>query len=304
MAVGVLAGLADCAPADYADGVNSFSTAVDKANTAEQTLIIAYQQNTLDLTAAQVAKGNLSYGPPDLLKCRGNPGPYKAGDCMVQFGGAAAPITAGPSSLTSLTQYAAMLSSVVTDNTCDSLNKDANGLAGSIGDIAKDARNPTLAAPASALGTIVAAVECGAIEAAQLNILRTATQAADPVIARIVPIVVDKDARLQSAAINSAVVGQLSVAESRYDSSRSAADLKQVVSLAKAIDQAQLSPPGPMIEKIAGLHHTLTEDLKSPKVTLTRVESDAKALIAEAGAVQTAVETLANAKSTPAGSGN
>jgi hypothetical protein len=158
---------AACTPSDYADGITAFSTAVDKANSAEQALIATYQQNTLDQTAAQVAGGNLSYGRPDLVKCRGNPGPYHAGDCVVQFGGQAAPVTAGPSSLASLTKYAELLSSVVTDKTCDTLDTDAKGLATSIGDIANDARNPSLAVPAAALATIVSAIGCGVIETAQ-----------------------------------------------------------------------------------------------------------------------------------------
>jgi hypothetical protein len=294
---------AACTPSDYADGITAFSTAVDKANSAEQALIATYQQNTLDQTAAQVAGGNLSYGRPDLVKCRGNPGPYHAGDCVVQFGGQAAPVTAGPSSLASLTKYAELLSSVVTDKTCDTLDTDAKGLATSIGDIANDARNPSLAVPAAALATIVSAIGCGVIETAQLKILRTATETADPIVATLTPIVVDKDSRLQGTAIDG-TIAQLSAAESRYDGSRSAADLKQVVSLTHAIDQAHLAPPGPVIQKLADLHHTLTEDLQSPTVTLTRVQSDAKALIAVAGSVETAAITLANPKSTVTKSGN
>ncbi len=294
--------LVACMASDYTDGITAFSTAVDKANTAEQALITSYQQNTLDATADQVAKGKLSYGRPDLVKCRGNPGPYHAGDCVAQFGGQNPPITAGPSSLASVTKYAGQLSSVVTDKTCDTLNQDATSLAGSIGEIANAARNPDLAAPAGALATIVAKVGCGAIEAEQLKVLRKSTEIADPIITELTRIALDKDARLQSSVIDS-TNAQLSAAEMRYDSSRSAADLKQVASLAQAIDQAHMSPPGPVIQKLADLHHTLTEDLRAPNVTLKRVESDAKALIASAEAVETAATTLANPKSTTSNNG-
>ena len=283
----LLIALAACTPSDYTDGITAFSTAVGKANTAEQALITTYQQNMLDQTAAQVAKGNLAYTGPDLKKCRGYPGPYHKGDCAVEFGGDAVPTTTEPSSLGSLTKYAAQLSSVTTDTTCTTLGTDAKGLATSIGDIAKDTRNPTVATPASGLATIVSPVGCGVIETVQLNILRTATKEADPIIAQLIPVVAHKDDTIQDKAILVAVQ-QLSAAGNRYTASHSAPDLKQVVSLTQAIDQAQLSPPGPVIQKLADLHRTLTEDLQSPKVTLARVESDAKALTAAAGSVETA----------------
>jgi hypothetical protein len=289
----LLTGLVACAPSDYTDGITAFSTAVDKANSAEQTLTTAYQQSFLDTTISQAGKGNLSYVAPDFNKCNGVPGPYHAGDCAVRFGGAAAPVKPETSSMGSLTKYAALLSSVTTDKSCSTLQTDSKDIGTAIGGIAKALGNPEAAAAASAVATILSTIGCEAIEAMQLKILRNATAGANPIIKQLVPVIANKDATLQAFVIN-ANVTQLSGIALDYLKTNSTADLKQMVTLTQAIDQAQLAPSGPVIQKLADLHQALTDDLASPNVTLKRVESDSQALIASAGTVETAVKSLAS----------
>ena len=291
--------LAACAPSDYSDGITAFSAAVTKADAAEKALIATDQQNTLDLNIAQVGRGNLAYAPPDPRKCAGDPGPYHAGDCAVQFGGQPFSDAAETPSLGSVTKYAALLSSVVADKTCASLDTDAKSLSTAIGDVAKDAGDAKLAAPAGALETIVSTLSCFAIESMQLRILKTATRDANPIVQAVVKTASDKDTLLQANALN-VTLAQLSAAAVRYRVSHSATDLKQMVTLSQAVEQAQLAPAAKVIQSLGQLHQTLTDDLQSPAVNLKRIQNDAQALVTAAGALETSAITLAKPASVSA----
>lgn len=284
-----------CTPADYSDGINSFSQAVSQANTTEQTLATSEEKVVVANYVQHSAGQNAVV---DLSKCRANPGPYKAGDCVVEVGGKSPP-TAEPSSMAGLTKYAALLSAVVADKTCASLQSDATSIASSVSDMAKDAQEPALGSTASPLATIVSTFGCLIIANEQLSILREATKDANPVIQKLVPLIAqnDQDMYLNILEDN---LRQLNDATVAYNISKSASDLAKVVSLTQTVDSAQASQPGPLISKLGTLHQSLTDDLAAPTVNLKTIENDAQALIADAKAVNSAVKTLANSTTTTA----
>lgn len=282
--------VAGCVTADYADGVNSFSQAVSQANTTEQALATSEEKvavaNYIHHSAGQNAV-------VDFGKCRGVPGPYKVGDCVVEVQGKSPP-TAEPSSMTGLTKYASLLSAVVADKTCASLQSDATSIASAVGDMAKDARQPQFEKATAPLATIVSTFGCMAIAKEQLAILRDATKEANPVIQKLVPLIVQNDQDMYITIVEDDI-HQLNDETVDYNTSKSASDLAKVVSITQAVDSAQASQPGPLISRLATLHQTLTDDLASPAVNLKSIENDAQVFIADAKSVGSAVDTLAAA---------
>ena len=192
-----------------------------------------------------------------------------------------------------LTKYAALLSAVVADKTCSSLQSDATSLASSVSDMAKDAKQPELASAAAPIATIVSTFGCLIITNEQLSILREATKDANPIIVKLVPLIAQNDQDMYTNVLEDDV-RQLGDATVAYNTSKSASDLTKIVSLSQAVDSAQASQPGPLIQKLATLHQTLTDDLAAPTVNLKRIESDAQAFVADEKAVSAAVGTLAN----------
>lgn len=294
--------IAACTPPDYSDGITAFSQAVTKVDTAEQALAAADQQARLNGWLAGAQRGDPKLVSIDETKCGVGSGTYHAGDWTVVWSGQNAPITPKPSSMNSLEKYAALLSSVVADKTCASLQSDAKDLGTAVGDLAKDAKATALAAAAGPLATIVSTAGCLAIENMQLSILRQATSAANPIVQKLVPIISDRDTDMYDTAINDAH-RQLYDANVSYNLTRSVSDLKLMVSLTQILEKLKLAPPGPAVEKMAGLHRDLTEDLAAPTVNLKRVQNDAQALIAAAVSVTSAAESLSNAGSPTAAKG-
>jgi hypothetical protein len=294
-----LPALAACTPADYADGITGFSQAVTQANATEQALIAADQQVRLDqwIAAGVAAKANVAF--VNWPKCQSPAGQHKAGDCAVTLNGTPAPV-ATASSLSGLVKYATVLSAVVADKTCASLQSDAQSLATTIGDIAKDTRDKSLAADASPLMTIASAAGCFLIETKQLEILRDATKAANPIVQDLIKAISITDVALQQDAINATVIQLLTQAAPAYEMSKTAASLKTVLALSQSLDQAQAAPIGPVLAKLGTLHQTLTDDLQSPTVSLKRVENDAQSFIASAQTVATAAKALATPAPAPA----
>jgi hypothetical protein len=285
--------VAGCTTADYADGINSFSQAISQANTTEHALA-ASEEKVAVADYIQHSAGQKAV--VDFGKCRGVPGPYKAGDCVVEVQGKSPPTTE-PSSMVGLTKYAALLSAVVADKTCASLQSDATSIASSVSDMAKDAQQPALGNAASPLATIVSTFGCLFIANEQLSILREATKDANPVIQKLVPLIAQNDQDMYLTVLEDDV-DQLNHATVAYNASMSASNLAKVMSLTQAVDNAQASQPGPLITKLATLHQTLTDDLAAPTVNLKTIENDAQAFIADAKTVGSAVETLANATTT------
>ena len=280
--------LTGCAPADYSDGVSNFSQAVTAANTAEQSLITAERQARLNEWAQKALRSPTQQVSVDLAKCHAQFGDYHAGDCAVTWRGAPAPAAPRQSSFEHLIKYAALLSAVTADKTCASVQSDAQSLATSLGDLAKDAKATGLASAAGPVSTVVSVLACLSVQAAQLSVLRVSTSEANPIIQDLIPIVVSKDATMYRIVLDDNV-RQLQSAVLGYSQTRSASDLASIVSLAAAIDSAELNPPGPAIAKIAPLHEALTADLKAPTVSLKRVENDAQALIDQ---IQTVTDSL------------
>jgi hypothetical protein len=147
------------------------------------------------------------------------------------------------------------------------------------------------------LATIVSTLGCLVVADEQLAILRKATKDANPVIQKLVPLIAQNDQDMYLTVLEDNI-RQLSDATVAYNKSQSASDLAKVVSLTQAVDSAQASQPGPLISKLATLHQTLADDLATPTINLKIVESDAQAFIAEAKAVDSAVETLTKSTST------
>ncbi len=297
LACGLLA-LVGCTAADYATGVNSFSQAVSAANSAEQTLITATQQvNTRNAEVQAVSTREKVF--VDLTKCaplldqnnQNAKNAYKAGDCAVTANGIPLPPKAAPSSFASLTKYAAELTAVVNDKTCASVQTDAKGIASTIGTLAKDAGQPELAAAAGAIATIASTLICLDIQKTQLDVLKAATQSADPIIQKMVPIIADKDTQLYLI-VRDDNVADLSAAADAYVKTPSAGSLATLISQAQAIDKADQSGPGQLVLKIATLHTALTNELQHPHITWTVIVADTKTFITEAQAVQSAINSL------------
>jgi hypothetical protein len=104
------------------------------------------------------------------------------------------------SDMDSLTKYAAALSAVVADQTCASLQTDARGTA--VGNIATKTKAP--AAAAGPISQIVAAAGCPAINDVQLRILKASTDAANPSIQILVPLIAAKYNELYMTALTEA----------------------------------------------------------------------------------------------------
>ncbi len=278
-----------CTTADYSDGINSFAQAVAQANTTEQALAASEQSVALSTYIRQSVGQNAVV---DLGKCRGLSGSYKAGDCVVEIQQKSPP-TAEPSSMSALMKYTALLSSVAADKTCSSLQTDATSLASAVGDMTKDAKQPGLANAAGPLTAIVSTIGCLAITNEQLSILREATKDANPIIQKLVPLIAKNNQDLYLNVLGDAV-RQLDDATVSYNESKSLADLNKAVTLAKVVDNAQASQPGPLMAKLVTLHQSLTDDLAAPTVTLKSIESDAQAFSADAKNIEAAVGMLAN----------
>jgi hypothetical protein len=281
----LLQSLVACAPADYADGVKGFSQAVQQAATTEQALAAAAHQPLVDAWVADAQSKKEPVEFPVMTKCRPVGIAYHSGDCLVKLGGTTVPANTKPT-MTSMTKYATLLGAVVDDKTCSTLQTDSKDLATSTGDIAKAVKDTTFAAEASPLFTIVSTIGCVAIETLQIRILRQATTDADPLIA-------STDADLQAEALDQAG-HQLLLAQARYSRTRSATDLEHAVAIGLSLDQAQLTPAGPTVLKLATLHGELTEDLQARTVNLARVKADAQSFISSALAIASAANTLAN----------
>ena len=284
-----------CATADYADGVDSFSQAISQASSTEQTLAASSEQVLL---ADYVHDSAGHDAVVDFSKCRGIPGPYKAGDCVLEVNGKAPP-TVEPSSMTGLTKYAGALSGVVGDRTWNSLQSDADNIASAVTSMATDAKHPEMASNASPLATIASTVACAAIDREQLAILREATKDANPVIQKLVPVIADKDQAMYMEIIDEDL-RQLDHAAPDYNTTKSASSLTKVIALTKAADAAQALQPGALIRNIGTLHQALTDELQAPKVDLKTVAADAQALATQAAAVRAAVDQLSQATATSA----
>jgi hypothetical protein len=279
-----------CTVADYADGIKDFSDAVTQANSTEQTLAEAARQAGFNDWVANAHARGAEIEYPGPAKCRPPAGLYHAGDCTVKLGGLAAP-SAIASPMTSLVRYAAALSAVAADKSCDSFRSDAKDLTSAVGDIEKVAKSGT-PADASAIGGIAGEVGCLVIEHAELNLLKSTTARANPAIQKLIPLIVDLNTQLQGKVLDAAG-RQLQAAYIGYLGSRSAADLRTVAVLAQGLDQAQSNPAGPVFAKLATLHQALTDDLASPAVSLSRMREDARAFITSAQSVASAARTLA-----------
>lgn len=286
---------AGCATEDYADGVDSFSQAISEASTTEQTLAAS---NEKVLLADYVHDSAGHDAVVDFSKCRGIPGPYKAGDCAVEVNGKAPP-TVEPSSMSSLTKYAAALSGVVADRTCSSLQSDADNIASAVTSMATDVKHPEMANNATPLATIVSTAACAAVGREQLAILREATKDANPVIQKLVPAIADKDQAMYMEILDEDL-RQLAHAAPDYNTTKSASSLIQVIALTKAADAAQALQPGALIKNIGTLHQALTDQLQAPKVDLKTVAADAQALATQAATVRAAVDQLSQATATSA----
>jgi hypothetical protein len=311
-----LTGLGACTAADYSDGINGFSQAVTAAAALGQPLAAAAQQAQKTQLLQSLATTNPKTVTLD-PGCLGiNPTGYHQGDCSVIIGTAKMNYAGALPNMASLTKYAAALSAVVADSSCATLQTDAGGLATTVSDIATKAGGKEAAASTGPISQIVAAAACSAIDAMQLRILRTATDAANPLIQKLVPLIADAYQLYYDTALNDAekqtLVAMVAYqnAAALYGKSKSAADLEkesaslnQANTLAAAVDKARTSPsPGPVVAKIATLHQTLTEDLRSPTVSLKRVQSESQAFVTEANMLTSAAEALqaANAEAAPA----
>lgn len=300
--------LAGCATADFSDGVTAFATATTNIDNSETALAKADQQAQLDQWYAAAA------GPPrmpasvDLGLCIATA--YHAGDCRVTVtapnpgGGSSlrpAPISPVESSMPAIKAYSAQLSAVVADQSCSTLKSDASSLATQVTSLAKLAKVADAAAIAAAgpIATVASTLGCWEINHAQLQILKTATLAADPYIQQLVPLIANKD-RLMASDVADIRLNQLQQALLDYRSA-GPTTLPQLVQMASAVDTARTGDFGAQINKLAKLHSDLKADLQNPKVTLKRIGADATALATDAQTLEIAYAGLTTgAVSTPA----
>ena len=287
----MLTALSACTTADYASGVGSFSQAVTKLGAAEQALAAADQQARLrqwrDLAGSE---------PPthvfvDLGKCRpATAAAYRPGDCAVQSQAhGPAPVAQRPSSMQALTVYAGLLSDITAEKTCASLQTDGQDLAKSIAGMAGQLKDTRLADAAGPFATLASTATCWVIDRRKIDLLKTATLAADPVVAQLTILIADRDQQMADTIVDEQA-RELGKAGRAYQAG--GGEFTNLVSLASMVDQAQAASPRQAVESIAILHHELERDLQAPTVSLRRVQRDAETLLNNAQTIEAAVEKL------------
>ncbi len=284
----MLSGLSGCVSSDFSTGVSSFSTAVSADDSAEQALIQSANQVRLNQWLAQAGKLPPQGIVIDLAKCSAASG-YKQGDCQVVAGNLGPAPVDFAASTSALKSYAQALSKITTDTTCDELKSDGTALAGSLGDLSKSAGGS--ATGTSAVLSIVATIGCRAVGEYELQILRKTTAAADPIVQSLVAPIQDKDRRL-ARIVTMDAVAQLETAEFSYQQHPTTQQLKSLVTLAAAVETAQSLSLDKTIAAIADAHARLTQDLKSDKVDLTDVISNAQSIAADAQSIEAAIKTV------------
>ena len=280
--------IAGCTTTDYGGGVKAFSRAVSQATATQRTLASAAEE------AAVAEYIGASAGHKAVIhftRCRAVP--YKAGGCVVEVQGLKPPAVES-SSMGELTRYAALLSAVVADKTCVSLQSDAADLASAVSGMAKEAHVSELQGAVSPLANIVSTAGCIRITHEQLAILRAATGRANPIIKKLIPLVAQNDDDMYRTAVDYAV-SRLDDATTAYNRVKTAKELERVVTLSLSVDKAQSENPGPIVRRLATIHQALTDDLRAPKVNWKRIKTDGRAFVANAKTLGSSVEALAKA---------
>jgi hypothetical protein len=285
--------LGACTPGDYADGVNSFSTAVNAADTLGKGLQTAGDQARQDqfVSHASGLKAAVSFSG---AACAPVVADYHSGDCRLEVNGQPAVASGNAPDMSALVDYAKLLTAVVIDTTCASLKTDGQSLATAVSDMATVAKAPQLAAAAGPISNIAATGACWIVSNKQLRLLRTSTSQADPIVQKLVPLISDADTQNYLTSLQNSA-SKLNTALISYNRTHAPSDLTAATSLAAAIDQAKRNPPGPTITKLATLHHTLMTDLQSPDVDLKRVSNDASQFIDQVQTIGTSIQALTSA---------
>ncbi len=284
----IAAGLAlsACSTPDYS-GVQSFANAVTSLNDADAALAAAAQQAKLNLwvqhSAAPGSRAEVDFGP-----CLADPAAYVAQACAVKVGGAPAPAELPDMAFTSLADYAALLVAVADDTTCGALQTDAAALQSDLRDMAALAKAPALSGE---LTSIASQAGCFFVARKQLGILRAATQDANPILARLVPVIQYREQQLYGI-IQDDGVEQIKDAGLDYQATGAAGDLSEIASLTTAIDKAQLAPAYTAVSPLAALHQDLTDALTGPAVDLSAVVAKARMLVEKAQAAEGAAAGL------------
>jgi hypothetical protein len=282
--------LSACSTPDYS-GVQGFADAVTSMSDSDAALTTAAQQARLSEWVKQSAKQDPRTLTVNFSKCAADPATYIAQDCTVSVGGQPAPADTPDLAFTSLVKYASQLVAVADDTTCTALQTDATALGADLQDMAAIAKAPALATASGELTSIVSQAGCFLIARKQLSILRTATQAATPILAKLVPLIQDREKQMYGI-IQDDDRDQIADAQLDYATTGSAADLAEIALLTASLDKAQLAPAYMTVAQIASLHQTLTDDLQASTVDLSAVLATARTLIEKAQAANAAASGL------------
>lgn len=290
-AIGLLAG---CQTSQYAGSVTNFSTAVGSASIAHQAIAeatIAVRNRQIDLYLAAHPEAQASVAT---TKCNALDG-YKAGDCAIRFGTMALD-TDLDHDTEGLVRYATALNAVVNDKSAATLGTDVGNLGSAIQGLTTTLGDEKLATDAGPIATIVEQLGALAIEARQIEILRKATAAADPLVAQLADHLGTLDAKRTHFVIDQQTIDlRAQVTAFNQNPRRQAADLAALVQRAAAIDRAQQIDPKAALAELARLHHTLTQNLANPTLNWGVIQGNAQALVQTLQTVSAAAKTLAAA---------
>ena len=286
--------LAGCQTSQYAGSVTNFSTAVSSATVADQALAqaaIAARNEQIDQALANHPEAQVSVNTE---KCDAA-SDYKIGDCTVTFDGMKMISSIDPAT-EGLARYAAALNAVINDKSGTTLATDVGNLGSAVQGLTATLGDTKAAAEAGPIATIIEQLGTLAIEARKIEILRTATAAADPVVEELAREIGKRDAGLTRFAIHQQVTDLSALRyQFNHNPKRQAADLAAMVALAAAIDKAQRIDPRAAMTKLAEVHHKLTEGLANPQVNWGMIQSNAQALVQTLQTVSTAAQALSKA---------
>ncbi len=297
MALVVAALLAGCQTSDYSGSITGFSTATNALATSDSAIAqaaVAARTKQLEAYASDHPDAQVVFNSQ---KCGGNSG-YKAGDCSISIGGMAV-LTGVDPATGSLVKYASALAAIINDKSTATLSTDVGNLGSAVQGLATTLNATGAATDIGPAATIVGKLGALAVNARQLQILRQATTAADPLVQKLVPMIADRDEQLTRIAIDQQVTDLGAMRTSfNHDPKRSVSDLAKMAQMAAAIDQAQTADTKAAVMKLAALHHKLTLNLTKPTISWGEIQSDGGALVQDLQTMATAEHSLAAANAT------
>jgi hypothetical protein len=203
--------------------------------------------------------------------------------------------------MTSIRMYAQNLTNIVNADTSAKVSANVNSTLGSVASLAGSVEKVGGQVPGidleeykTPVGEAINWLVGNYIAAVQLDGLRRATAAADPVIAeaaRVIEPIIGAGADVPKAALAEAV----SMRNDAFAEERTAANLKLLITDAAAYDQFLLAKPGGVFARMKDAHHALANNLQGEDPSLGQVAKKIKYFLIEAETLRRIIESLLSA---------